>query len=352
MNKNKKIRIVIVEDSFSYRELLATIFQSTPDMEVVGKARDGLEGIDLAVRLKPNIVTMDIHMPNMDGFEATRQIMTKQPCPIIMISASFDPSQRHLTFEALRAGALSIIDKPTLFAPPQDLEKIVTQVRLMSEVKVIRRWNSSPTMPTKTDTLPITAPSTQANNPRIVAIAASTGGPGLLARILTKLPANFPVPVLIVQHITPGFGVGLAEWLNQQTPLDVVVATEGLYPKRRQVVIAPDDHHMEINRQGKLTLHQSPPLYGVRPSADYMFKSMAKIYGRRAIGVILTGMGQDGAEGLLDMYKAGAHTIAQDKESSVVFGMPAVAIELGAVIQILPDTQIATTLNSLCPPIS
>ncbi|MDM8520832.1 chemotaxis-specific protein-glutamate methyltransferase CheB [Anaerolineales bacterium HSG6] len=347
---NKKIRVLIVEDSFSYRELLATIFQSTPDMEVVGKARDGLEGIDLAMRLKPDIVTMDIHMPNMDGFEATRQIMTKQPCPIIMISASFDPSQRHLTFEALRAGALSIIDKPTLFAPPQELEKMVTQVRLMSEVKVVRRWSSSTITPTQTVHTPVSAPPVQAIKPRIVAIAASTGGPGLLARILAKLPANFPVSVLIVQHITPGFGIGLVEWLNQQTPLDVVIATEGHYPKRGQVVVAPDEYHLELNGQGRLTLHQAPPLHGVRPAADYTFKSVAKYYGRRAVGVILTGMGRDGAEGLLEMHNAGAHTIAQDKESSVVFGMPAVAIELGAVIQVLPDTKIATTLNSLCRP--
>jgi two-component system chemotaxis response regulator CheB len=245
---------------------------------------------------------------------------------------------------------LSIIDKPTLLAPSQELDKITSQVRLMSEVKVVRRWatrlNESPSQ--ERDTLPPERRSLPRFQPRIVAIATSTGGPGLLAKILAKLPGDFPVPVLIVQHITPGFGVGLVDWLNQQTPLQVRMAQSGYYPKQGEVLVAPDDYHMTIDNMGAVAVNQEPPMHGVRPAADYLFESVAKYYGQRAVGVILTGMGRDGAEGLLAMHKMGAHTIAQDKETSVVFGMPAVAIELGAVDQVLPAEKVAQAIQLLC----
>jgi len=180
-----------------------------------------------------------------------------------------------------------------------------------------------------------------------VVVASSTGGPGILAEILAKLPANFGAPILIVQHITPGFGQGLATWLNQQTPLEVRLAKQADEPTVGQVLIAPDDHHMAVNNLGRIALNKEAPYQGLRPAADYLFKSVAKIYGARAVGVILSGMGSDGADGLLAMYKAGAHTIAQNKETCVVFGMPAVAIDLGAAEQILPTHQIAPAIVAL-----
>jgi chemotaxis response regulator CheB len=178
-------------------------------------------------------------------------------------------------------------------------------------------------------------------------MAASTGGPGILAEILRHLPADFPVPILVVQHITAGFSRGLAEWLNQQTALQVRLAASGDEPKAGEVLIAPDHYHLLINRLGLLTLSQSPPLHNQRPSADLLFHSVAEIYGARAVGVILTGMGSDGGEGLWAMRQAGAHTIAQDKATCVVFGMPAVAIQLGAAEQILPVSKIAAALIPL-----
>jgi two-component system chemotaxis response regulator CheB len=178
-------------------------------------------------------------------------------------------------------------------------------------------------------------------------MAASTGGPGILAEILSKLPANFPAPILIVQHITPGFGTGLADWLNQQTPLQVRLARHADEPKPGQALIAPDGAHMVVNSLGLIAMSNEPPLHGLRPAADYLFHSAARVYGATAIGVILTGMGSDGAEGLQTMRQVGAHTIVQDKETCVVFGMPAVAIELGAAEQILPAKRIAAAIMAL-----
>jgi two-component system chemotaxis response regulator CheB len=326
------------------------ILQNAPDLQVVGTARNGVEAVRLAKRLKPDVITMDVFMPEMDGFEATRQIMTEIPCPVVIISASTDKDQRDLTFNALRAGALSVLEKPTLQDPPEVYEALATQVKLMSEIKVIRRWGK-PTAPLAPEPVTPTSLPTLVRNGeskiQMVAIASSTGGPGILAEILSKLPNNFPAPILIVQHITPGFGSGLADWLNQQTPLQVRLARHADEPKPGQVLIAPDGAHMVVNSLGLIALSNEPPLHSLRPAADYLFHSVARIYGATAIGIILTGMGSDGAEGLQTMRRTGAHTIVQDKETCVVFGMPAVAIELGAAEQILPAKRIAAAIIAL-----
>lgn len=344
------IRVLIAEDSPTYRELLVTILQSAPDLQVIGTARNGAEAVRLAKRLRPDVITMDIYMPEMDGFEATRQIMTEMPCPVVVISASTDTDQRDLTFNALQAGALSVLEKPTLQDTPEAYEALASQVRLMSEVKVVRRWSkpTGPLDPKSTVTANV-SPLIQNGHSKIqmAVIASSTGGPGILAEILSKLPANFPIPILIVQHITPGFGAGLADWLNQQTPLQVRLARHADEPKPGQVLIAPDNAHMMINSMGLISLSNMPAVHGLRPAANYLFHSVARVYGPRAIGIILTGMGSDGAEGLQSMRQAGAHTIAQDKETCVVFGMPAVAISLDAAEQILPAKQIAPAILAL-----
>lgn len=344
------IRVLIAEDSPVARELLVAILQNTPGLQVVGTARNGVEAVRLAKRLKPDVITMDIHMPEMDGLEATRQIMAETPLPIVMVTASINKREQELTFNALQAGALSLIDKPGMYDAPEVIERLTNQVKLMAEVKVIRRWPkpakpSTPPEPAGTSPLLIKNGATKI---QLVAIAASTGGPGILAEILGHLPADFPVPVLIVQHITTGFGQGLADWLNQQTPLQVSVAQHGDKPQAGQVLIAPDDYHMVIDNISRLiALSQEPPHQGLRPAADYLFNSVARIYGNRAVGVVLSGMGSDGAEGLMAIRKTGAPTIVQNKETCVVFGMPAVAIELGAAEQILPSNQIAAAITAL-----
>jgi two-component system chemotaxis response regulator CheB len=327
---------------------MVAILQNTPDFQVVGTARNGVEAVRLALRLKPDVITMDVYMPEMDGFEATRQIMTEIPCPVVIISASADKNQRDLSFNALQAGALSVLEKPTMNDSPEVFQALVRQVKLMSEVKVVRRWSDSSARLTRHPAAELPA-LVRNSQPKIqlVAIASSTGGPGTLAEILSKLPATFPAPILVVQHITPGFSAGLASWLNQQTPLTVRLADHAEEPKPGQVLLAPDNHHLVVNSMGLVALQNTPPVSSQRPSANVLFQSVAQVYGSTAIGVILTGMGSDGADGLLAMRQAGAHTIAQDKETCVVFGMPAVAIELGAAEQILPANRIAAAITIL-----
>lgn len=339
------IRVLIVEDSTVARELLVALFQSTPGFQVVGAARSGVEAIKLAKRLKPSVITMDVFMPEMDGFEATRHIMSVAPCPIVVISGGVDADEGKLSFDAIQAGALTVLRKPSMDDPPEVLQLLTDQIKLMAEVKVVRRTNRS--------VLPQTRPLEIPRNPRrepiqLVAMAASTGGPAALAEVLSRLPEYFPVPILIVQHITPGFGQGFAAWLNQQTPLRVRLAYPADSPVAGEVLIAPDNYHMEVNSLRFIMLRNTPPdQSGQRPSANYLFHSVARAYGATAIGVILSGMGGDGADGLRAMRETGAHTIAQDEATCVVFGMPAVAIAMGAAQQVLPINKIAAALTTL-----
>jgi two-component system chemotaxis response regulator CheB len=293
---------------------------------------------------------MDIHMPEMDGLEATRQIMAETPRPIVIVSASLDKNQRDLSFTALQAGALTVMEKPTINDPPQVHSYLMNQLKLMADVKVVRHWAKKTAPQISESELSMGRPVLSRNGRskiQLVAIASSTGGPGVLAQILSKLPADFPVPILIVQHITSGFAQGLAAWLNQQTPLEVRLARHADEPQPGQVLIAPDNYHMLVNSMGLIALNQGPPEQGLRPAANRLFMTVAQVYGPTAIGVVLTGMGSDGAEGLRAMYETQAHTIVQDQATSVVFGMPAVAIELGAAEQILPIGKIADAIMTL-----
>ena len=349
METKPPIRVLIVEDSLVARELLVSILQNAPGLQVIGTARNGVEAVHMARRLQPDVIAMDVYMPEMDGLEATRQIMAETPRPIVMVSASYNKNEHKLSFDALQAGALSILEKPTMDDPPERHEFLAQQLRLMSEVKVVRRWHRS--RQPGGEAQPLTRPHRPAHNGkskiRLLAIASSTGGPGVLAKILSRLPADFPVPILIVQHIMAGFGEGLTNWLNQLSPLEVRLARQDDEPQPGQVLVAPDNHHMLVSPKGSVTLNQDPPQNGLRPAANYLFHSAARVYGAAAIGIILTGMGGDGAEGLLALHQTGAHTIAQDKASCVVFGMPAVAIDLGAVEQILPADKIAEAVIAL-----
>lgn len=342
------IRVLIAEDSPVARELLVAILQNTPELQVVGTARNGLEAVRLTRRLQPDVIMMDVYMPELDGLEATRQIMSEMPRPIVMVSANLNKGERNLTFDSLQAGALSVLAKPTVNDPPEIYQNLVTQLKLMSEVKVIRRWAGDRTGHKSAAWVePVLIERRSCSKFQLIAIAASTGGPGVLAEILRSLPANFSVPILIVQHITAGFSSGLADWLNQQTPLEVRLARQGDQPRAGLVLIAPDNYHMLINRMGLIALTQTPPQQNLRPAANVLFQSVAEVYKNEAIGIILTGMGSDGAEGLRAMHTAGAYTIAQDQSSCVVFGMPAVAIELGAVTQVLPVSKIAAAVTTL-----
>lgn len=347
----RPIRVIVVDDSPTVRNLLVAILQNTGDIQVVGTATNGEDAVRITRRLKPDVITMDINMPRMGGLEATRQIMTEIPTPIVVVSGSMMLSEMDLAFEALQAGALTLVRTPGL-NDPEMCEQIIQTVRLMADVPVVRRWeisrpraNGKPATPVIP--LPLPALSRDRRGIEVIGIASSTGGPVTLANILRPLPANFPIPILVVQHVTVGFGAGLAEWLNGEIALPVSIALHGRPLQPGTVMLAPDDYHLQINLNGLIELIREPQYRGLRPSANYLFNSLANIYGRHAVGVILTGMGDDGVDGLDKLHRAGGLTIAQDEKSCVVYGMPRAAVERQAVDQVLPPDQIALSLIQL-----
>jgi two-component system chemotaxis response regulator CheB len=340
------IRVLVADDSATVREYLSYLLGEDPALEVVGAARDGLEAMAETERLQPDVVVMDVHMPRMNGYEATRQIMERVPTPIVMVSSSISREEVAITFEALRAGALTVVDKPGGLDHPKHAEsarRLVETVRLMAEVKVIRRWprRARPTPPE------VAPASPAARQIRLVAVGASTGGPQALAEILADLPARLAAPILIVQHIAPGFTEGLVEWLDQGTPLSVRLAGEGEAVQPGVVYVSRDDFQLGIARDGRIRLTRDAAEDGFRPSASHLFRTVAESYGRSAIGILLTGMGRDGAAGLKRLREAGGLTIAQDEASSVIFGMPAEAIRLGAAEYVLAPRQIAGMIRAL-----
>ena len=349
-NRHGPVRVVVVEDSQTVRELLVAILQNAGDIQVVGTAANGEEAVRLAKRLHPNVITMDINMPGMNGLDATRQIMREAPTPIVVISGSLMRSDVDLAFEAMQAGALSAVRTPGL-ADPQTCDQVIQTVRLMSDVHVVRRWNSTDTKKPASSliSVPNGVPLHMDGNQKIqvIGIASSTGGPAVLAAVLKPLPADFPVPILITQHITTGFGTGLAEWLDSQIALRVNLARHGDAIQPGVILLAPDDYHMQVNAHGLIELSRESQYHGLRPSANYMFNSLARSFGPTAIGIIMTGMGNDGVEGLKNLHQAGGLTIAQDEKSCVVYGMPHEAILNDAVDRVLTPEQISFILGQL-----
>ena len=343
------IRVLIVEDSPTAALLLKIILESDPDIQVVGSANNGQAGLHKTKEIKPDLITMDIHMPGMDGFEATRRIMEECPTPIVIISSSFDPAEVKLSFETLEAGALAILPKPVGPGSPHyqsEAAELIQTIKLMAEIKVVRRRNFS----SKPKALPPVF-HIQDENIEIIAIAASTGGPTALASLLAELPGDIPVPILIVQHIAEGFDGGLAGWLGMGSKLTVKLAEDGQLLRAGQALIAPQGKQMGISSSKRIILDgRIAPIGGFCPSASYMFQSISRVYGSRAVGVVLTGMGSDGASGLVSLHNAGGRVIAQDEASCVVYGMPGAAVALGAVDMILPLNKISQELEKLYLP--
>lgn len=367
-----RLRVLVVDDSDVQRLLLVNLLTTDPGIEVVGQAKDGPEAIRLTAGLHPDVITIDLRMPGMDGLAATRRIMQETPTPVVLVSAGISPADRQLIGEALDAGVLAVLAKPLPGARgAQAAAELITTVKRMAEVRVIRRRTlergntgqlapptarvttgqlSAPLVRTPTGQLgPL--PGTPLvprpdSRPAIVAIGSSTGGPQALQAILTRLPATFQPPIVIVQHIAAGFAASIVDWLGPQCALPFQLATAGMRLDQPGIYLAPTGHHLVV--QGySLILNNEPPVRGHRPSATNLFRSVAANYGSRAIGVLLTGMGDDGAAGLAEMKRLGATTIAQDEASSVVFGMPAAAIALGVVDHIVSPTQIPALLQRL-----
>jgi two-component system chemotaxis response regulator CheB len=343
------IRVLVVEDSPVVGAFLNHVLSSDPYLQVIGTVRNGTEALQAVRDLRPDVITMDIAMPVMDGYEATRRIMETDPVPIVIVSVSVDRRQLATTFRAIEAGALAAVQKPFGVGHPDHDETariLINTVKAMSEVKLVRRRSIAPRRVQPSAALP----AVNRHGPgaiNIIAMGASIGGPSVLQRILSEFPGNFPIPVLIVQHISPGFIQGFAESLTPSCKLPVSVAKNDEILQPGHVYLAPDGLQMGVGAGRKIILTDESPESDMRPSASYLFRTVADAFGTGAAGVILTGMGNDGAEGLMSMRKKGAVTIAQDEASCVVFGMPGEAVRLGAAKHVLSPEQIALFLLKL-----
>jgi two-component system chemotaxis response regulator CheB len=345
------IRVLVVEESAPLRDLLVERLNGDGRFQVVATASDGHEAADLAARLRPDVIVMNLHLPRLDGIGATRRIMAETPMPIVIISAMSDGSPTERTAEALQAGAVAVFDKPL---DPGDarhvqaVHELLTAIRLMAEVKVVRRPASSVRSRLSIPPFDSTASWAVAKHrPVVVVLAASTGGPQAIQTVLQALGPDVDVPVLVVQHMSLGFLTGMVGWLAGTCPQSVRLATHGDQPVGGTVYIAPEDHHLLVTRAGKLALTKAPPVGGFRPSANLLLESAALCYGADAVGAVLTGMGDDGVAGLAALREAGGSTIAQDEASAVVYGMPRAAAVAGAAERVLPLAAIGPAMRKL-----
>ena len=354
----KKIRVLLADDSAMARGMLRNFLEEEGDFEVVGEARHGEEAVELACSLRPDLITMDLEMPTMGGMEAIREIMSRCAVPILVVS---DVADARNAYKAVSMGALEVVRKPS--TDGRERREFVNKARLVSGVKVITHVRAlrAPALPRRVSegaaatsapvqlAMPLESPSDTDHfaNRRVFVIASSTGGPQALAEILGSLPVDFPCPILIAQHISAGFAAGMADWLATLSRLPVLMGQEGNALIPGVVMIAPSEYHMSVDRERHIRMLKRGEQDVYRPCCDILLESVAAVYGERSVGIILTGMGRDGANGMLAIQAAGGHTIAQDEASSVVFGMNGVAIQRGAIQQTLPLNKIAASMEKL-----
>jgi two-component system chemotaxis response regulator CheB len=366
-----KIRVMIVEDSAVVRRLLEHLIGSDPRLEVVASVGSAEEALRLLHRSAPDVISMDIRLPGMNGFEATRRIMTERPTPIVVVSASVDAEDLQISMNALRAGALSVVEKPAglSHANYQALaERLCTQLAIMSLVKVVRQRppreearragegdearraseGVKPDAPAGESAASLSRRATPSF--RMLAVVASTGGPAALAKLLGALPATFPLPIVVVQHITACFLDGFASWLGTVCPFPAAVAQDREAPQPGRIYLPPVDRHLRVE-SGRLRHDGGEPVCLQRPSGTVLFRSMAQSLGPAALAVLLTGMGEDGAEGMAEVRAAGGYTIAEDESTAVVYGMPAAAVRRRGVCESLPLPAIAPRLAALAAPL-
>jgi two-component system chemotaxis response regulator CheB len=366
-----RIRVLVVEDSLTVRKHLVDVLRAAPDIEVIAEARDGSSALELCAKLRPDVVTLDMILPVMSGLAATEYIMAHFPTPILIVSSSTNRGELFKTYEALAAGAVDVLDKPKAGQCIDAWsQRLVSTVRLISKIKVITHPRAKLGLPhchPERESRDLgdgmargafivppgrPGPSTHARDDTrqvdVVAIGASTGGPAAIVDILRALPANFPYPILLVLHLGAPFAASFADWLDGQSSLRVAYAKggESLASVRGRVTMAPPDYHLTVEH-GLLRLTTGPERNFSRPSVDVLFDSLAREQGNRTVACLLTGMGRDGATGLLNIRQAGGLTFAQDEETSVVFGMPGEAIRLGAARRVLPVDAIGPALVDL-----
>ena len=367
----ESIRVLLVDDSKIAIAVLKKSLAKFPDIEVVGVAGDGAIALEMIPRLDPDVVCTDFHMPNMDGLELTRRLMHDHPLPILVISVSVRDEKSATVFKLLEAGAVDVLPKPWGGLSPQETENLSEElyhkIKVVSGVVVFHKHDdpdaprrepaisakttgplSQPTKPLSVSGGDVSSSSPKPGwSPRILTIGASTGGPQALLNILSGLDEKIDLPVVCIQHISAGFMRGLVEWLDQNLKLNVSVAVNGQKPEKGKVYFPEEGAHLLFDTKGQFRLSAEPPLRGHRPSVTMTFNSICEYYGSSVLGVLLTGMGDDGAAGLKNIYDAGGHTLVQDQQSSTVFGMPRVAIELGAAREILSLKDMAPRINRL-----
>jgi two-component system chemotaxis response regulator CheB len=343
----RRISVLVVDDSATSRLLLVEILRADQGIEVIGQAADGAEAVEMVKRLHPDIVTMDVQMPRLDGFAATKRIMVEAPTPIL-ITTSLDPRALSVSLEAVRAGALAVQAKPGDPSSPgfdAEARELVRQVKAMARVKVVRHHELrlAPMQATHTASAAIL----HDGPAEVVAIAASTGGPAALHRLLTTLPADFPLSILVVQHISRGFTPGFADWLDKASPLRVKLAEKGEPLRPGTVYVAIDDHHLRVSPSRTIHLSTVEAVGGFRPSGTVLFESVATAFGRGAVAVILTGMGRDGVDGLRAIRRAGGRTIVESEATAVIYGMPGAAVSAGLADLILPLDEVCAAVAGL-----
>lgn len=339
-SERRDIRVLIVDDSPVCRDLLVDLLSRAGGLCVAGTAADGCEAVARVAELRPDIVTMDLRMPVMDGIEATRAIMERHPTPILVLTGHPFQSGRDMTFEALEAGALDLMIKP-------ELGNMSEVERLSGELTgLIRYLAAQPAAGSEPREIP--GPGVAGDRDlAVVAIASSAGGPRAVHRLLVGLPETFRAGVVIVQHIAEGFSADFARWLDEESPLQVRLAEDSDEIQPGVVLVAPDDAHVRAMPGGRVRLFPGAPIGGYRPSADVLLTSIARQYRERACGIILSGMGEDGVSGLEEIHSLGGLTIAQDAGTCVVHGMPAAAVDRGVVDLVLPPERIASELRRL-----
>lgn len=341
---SEKVNVLIVDDSEMTRGILRRMLESDPAIQVIGIAENGKQAFDQVQKLKPNVVLMDINMPVMDGFEATEQIMAFCPTPILILSSALNKGGVYTTFNALAIGAVDVMEKPTM-SPNASWSEIgsplVRKVKLVSQAKVLTHLKGKRKKPSLLQEGDSVRP---LNNCDLVGIGASTGGPSVVMRILKALPPDYNAAVLVVQHMANGFTENFVEWLGSACKIKIKLAEEGEKVEKGKVFVAPDGFHTVVGKRKTIRLISGDAVNNVKPSVDVLFNSIAEEYGSHAVGVLLTGMGADGADGLKRIKVSGGATIAQSEESCTIFGMPKAAIERGAAVGILSIEDIILSL--------
>lgn len=341
----KHIRILLVDDDELFMDAVDLALSYDPRLEVVGRAADGRQGVALARTLKPDIITMDIHMPVMNGLDAVAAIMAECPAPIVMLSTDYTEQR---VFAALERGALDVLEKPSIQWTEPETAEFCARLRLLAGTHVLSRPAAAQLPPV---VLPVAAlqraPAARGVErapARVVGVACSTGGPQALKVLLGALPVDFPACLLVVQHIQAGFTHSLVQWLNTACAIDVRLARDGEPVRRGTALIAPDGVHLLVDRGGTVRLSGHDDGTGYRPSADATFDALASAYGASAVGVVLTGAGSDGAVGLARIAKRGGATLCQDPADAVVDGMPREAIATGQVRLVAPLARLAALI--------